>query len=167
MIRFMLTRVLTRYGFKDLHVFHLIFLYLQMSENETPAHPPVQAMFTPVQPGGVPQQPHPHGHPQYPYGYYHHPAPYGYQVPQHGDGQFHPPTTKRPLDEKGDGPTPTKFGGAGRGRGRAKQPGHLWGWQRIGFFEDKPSPQVQPACHSHQRQGCDECYTFVLIKKKD
>ena len=137
-----------------------------MSENGTPAHPPVQAL--PVT-GGAPHYQQPQ-YPQYPYGYFHHPAPYGYQVPQQGEVNPPPPTTKRPLEgngEEGEGPTPTKFGGAARGRGRAKEPGHLWGWQRIGFFEDRPSPHLQPACHSHQRPGCTACYTYVTIKKKE
>ena len=135
-----------------------------MTEQGTPAIPPIQAINSAA--GYHPTQ----AYPQYPYGYLPHPTPYGFHAPQHGEANLPPPTTKRPLErdaEEGEGPTPTKFGGAARGRGRAKELGHLWGWQRIGFFEDRPSPQAQPACHSLQRQGCSQFYTYVLIKKKD
>ena len=143
----------------------LTFLYLQMTDQGTPIQPPVQALNS-----GGSAYPHPQAYPQYPYGYFPHPNPYGYNGPQHGEAKPPPHTTKRPLEGNGDdgeGPTPTKFGGAARGRGRAEEPGHLWGWQRIGFYEDRPPPQGQPACHSHQRPGCSQCYTFVTIKKKD
>ena len=144
-----------------------------MSDYSTPAHPPTQALYPPVQTAGPVQYPpvqpvvapQLHQYPQGTYGYTQHPAPYGYHAPPQGEAYHHPPSSKRPLEETNDGPTPTKFDGAGRGRGRPKVPGHLWGWQRIGFFEDRPSLLAQPACHSHQKQGCERCYTYVPTKK--
>ena len=116
-----------------------------MNDQGTPAHPPVQAI------NAAASYHPPHAYTQYPYGYLPHPTPYGYHAPQHVEANPPPPSTKRPLEGNGEeceGPTPTKFGGAARGRGRAKEPGHLWGWQRIGFYEDRPPPQGQPACQS-------------------
>ena len=134
-----------------------------MSEYSTPAHPPVQAIY---QPGAVPQQQVSQAPVPYYYGYYQHPALYRYQVPHHGEGYQPPtPTSKWPLEEHGEGPTSTKFGGAGRGRGRNKEPGHLWGWQRIGYYKDRPSPQSHPSYHSHQKQACASCYTYVPTRK--
>ena len=134
---------------------------LQMADYSTPAHPPIQAIHPPVQPAAVPFY-HLQAPAQYSYGYYQHPAPYGYHVVQPGEGQPPAPSSKRPLEEPGEGPTPTKFGGGGRGRGMAKEPGHLWGWQRIGFFEDRPSclpslpcpplPGVYRLFHIHDEQ---------------
>ena len=143
-----------------------------MADYSTPAHPPVQALHPPQaltapnqaapQPTIVPPaQPyyHPQNPAQYPYGYVQHPTPYGYHVPPHGEAK---PAAKRPLEEEVDGPEPVKFGGVGRGRGRARVPGHLWGWQRIGFYEDTPT---LPACHAHRTQACANCFTYVPVKK--
>ena len=48
----------------------------------------------------------------------------------------HGPGRKRALDDD-EGPPPAKMCGAGRGSG--KNPGNLWGWMKMGFYDDKRS----------------------------
>ena len=140
----------------------------------TPAHTPAQQLYPAQQPQpqvvppptAQPQAlPPPNNQPAaapLPYGHTPHPAPYGYQGAL---GEALPPgqVMKRPLEDGAVGPTPAKFVGVGRGRGHVKDPGHLWAWQQVGFFEDRPNPM--PFCQAHRNRGCGICFTQLSSKK--
>ena len=138
---------------------------------QTPAHNPAQQLYQPPAPAPAtlpPPQPQalppPNNQPAaapHPYGHTPQPTPYGYQgAPGEALPSGH--VTKRPLEDGVVGPTPAKFVGVGRGRGRAKDPGHLWAWQQVGFFEDRPNPM--PFCQAHRNRGCDTCFTYLSKK---
>ena len=148
---------------------------LQMADyyQATPAHAPAQQLYqaqpqaqsAPPPPAQPQPLPPPNSQPTaapHPYGHTPHPAPYGYQG---APGEALPPghVTKRPLEEGAVGPTPAKFLGVGRGRGKVKNPGHLWAWQQVGFFEDMPNPM--PCCQAHRARARETCFTYLPTKK--
>ena len=148
------------------------FFLLQMGDNNgaTPAHNPSQQLYPPhptAQPALYPPAPSP-----YPYGWPQQPHPYGYQWAQNAEAQGpapppvatpQGPAKKRALDAPDaddDGPPPAKMAVTGRGRG--KNPGILWGWQKMGYYEDKPP---LPSCQAHRMKGCSACYRYISTKK--